>query len=526
MKYGLLLGAVILAGWLRLTNMVSVPPILNRDEAAIGYNALLLHQTGQDEWGERWPLVLKSFGDAKLIGYPSLVVGLFKFLTPEDWVVRLPSLLAGTLLPLAVYMLVKAMWDDETTAILSSYLVAITPIFIYFSRMAFEANVALLLTVIALSFFWRERSKWWQDVIGGGVWLLAILTYNTPWLLSPFLGVILWLWHANSTHHQGKNWLGWHKGWRVMGILVVTFMIGWLLIGSASAQKTGISIFSDKDLLAAYPEYRLSWPSGMQTILGNKYAYYAQLVLIRFGQSWLPNFLIIKGGQHPWHALPGWGHLTAPVFALGWMGVMMSVISMLSLIKTNRFKSFKLGLFLMTLVIGLAPSVITVDAPHATRSLWFMLMWLVFSAMSIRFGWQQLYKSHHRLAATLISLFLLINILWPSYNYFLDYLYFPTAQRVALQVGLVEVLTKIKNETTSADQIAWVDGSGYDYVVIAWYLKLPSAQFHQTVTRLEPDTIGFRHVSQITNIRFIDKKDYRLGEKMLVYWKDGAWRTE
>jgi hypothetical protein len=65
-------------GWLVLITLLafsvrfilsdSLPAALNRDEAAIGYNAMLLSQTGLDEWGRSWPLALESFGGYKLPG--------------------------------------------------------------------------------------------------------------------------------------------------------------------------------------------------------------------------------------------------------------------------------------------------------------------------------------------------------------------------------------------------------------------------------------------------------------------------
>ncbi|KKU82941.1 MAG: hypothetical protein UY10_C0019G0001, partial [Microgenomates group bacterium GW2011_GWA2_47_8] len=57
----------------RIWQLGILPLALNRDEAALAYNAVLLAETGKDEWGRSWPLALQSFGDFKLIGYPAVL---------------------------------------------------------------------------------------------------------------------------------------------------------------------------------------------------------------------------------------------------------------------------------------------------------------------------------------------------------------------------------------------------------------------------------------------------------------------
>ena len=57
---------ILLGGVLRLMKFPAVPGGLNRDEAALGYNAFSLLETGKDEWGKQWPIVFRSFGDYKL----------------------------------------------------------------------------------------------------------------------------------------------------------------------------------------------------------------------------------------------------------------------------------------------------------------------------------------------------------------------------------------------------------------------------------------------------------------------------
>src|SRR3989304_8512132 len=84
------LGAVfLLACFLRFYHLGSYPA-LNADEAAIGYNAYSLIQTGRDEHGNFWPIHFQSFNDYKPGFYFYLVVPFVKMLGLNEWAVRVP----------------------------------------------------------------------------------------------------------------------------------------------------------------------------------------------------------------------------------------------------------------------------------------------------------------------------------------------------------------------------------------------------------------------------------------------------
>src|SRR3989304_9058383 len=70
-------------------------PALNADEAAIGYNAYSLIQTGHDEHGNSWPIHFQSFNDYKPGLYFYLVIPFVKLLGLNEWAVRIPGAFLG-----------------------------------------------------------------------------------------------------------------------------------------------------------------------------------------------------------------------------------------------------------------------------------------------------------------------------------------------------------------------------------------------------------------------------------------------
>ena len=65
-RWGILLGIVLLAGFLRFWQLASLPPSLYWDEVSQGYNAYSILTTGKDEHQEFLPLArFQAFGDYK-----------------------------------------------------------------------------------------------------------------------------------------------------------------------------------------------------------------------------------------------------------------------------------------------------------------------------------------------------------------------------------------------------------------------------------------------------------------------------
>jgi len=149
-----IIGAVIatcVALSLYLPKYGQLPAGLNRDEAALGYNAYSLLKTGKDEWGKSWPISIASFGDQKLPGYIYTLIPFVAVFGLETWVVRLPSLIAGLTvivgMGLIASKLAKLAKYSQKFQLIGSWivmiLIAISPWNMHFSRVAYETHLAM-----------------------------------------------------------------------------------------------------------------------------------------------------------------------------------------------------------------------------------------------------------------------------------------------------------------------------------------------------------------------------------------------
>src|SRR3989344_9236296 len=158
MKKTLLVIVILLAAFLRLYKLGSYPA-LNADEAAIGYNAYSLLQTCKDEHGNAWPIHFQSFNDYKPGLYFYLVMPFVKILGLNEWSVRLPNAIVGIATVYLIYIFVVELFKKESTgngeqfnepllALISAFMLAVSPWHLHFSRGGWEANVATFLMLL------------------------------------------------------------------------------------------------------------------------------------------------------------------------------------------------------------------------------------------------------------------------------------------------------------------------------------------------------------------------------------------
>jgi len=500
--FPLILILLVAGGFLlRFWNVGQLPSGLNRDEAALAYNALLLKETGKDEWGKTWPLALESFGDYKLPGYPWLLIGVYALIGYNDTAVRLPSVLAGTLLITAAYFFArKVLHINQIFSLLAAFFVAIEPVFFFYSRMAFEANAALLFFVIALILLFQKKENVLRDFVALFCLTLAIFTYNTPLLLLPFVLIAL------------VYWRGWSK-WRVwlfsaVGICII-LLIGLTSLLVLSKQKSGITIFSDESIWKQSVDYYNHFSGIEQKILGNRVVFYGQIIVLHYVQTLSPSFLVQRGGTHPWHQLPGFAHFSWTIYVLGIMGIAV-VLWQIFFTKKRKKEFVVLAFFLL---ISPLPAAITVDAPHATRSLFFFFLFILFAIKGM-----ELFTQKHRWFCILFPV-IIFCVCVEGLNYFVHYFQqYPEESRQILKSSYEPIIQELEKDS-AVKKVAVVDDGGYQYILTAWYLKMSPNVFFGTVDKHLPDRIGFRYGYKIGKYRFVVSPNDRFSnEDTLLFW--------
>ena len=146
---------LLLSVFLRFVSLDNIPAGLYVDEASLGYNAYSLLNTGKDEYGQPFPIFLRSFGDFKPALYAyftTIPIALFGL---NIFSIRFLSALSGTFLVLITYLILKRskIRHNSSLAILSALVLSLSPWAIFQSRVAVEANFSLIFFSTNIFFF-------------------------------------------------------------------------------------------------------------------------------------------------------------------------------------------------------------------------------------------------------------------------------------------------------------------------------------------------------------------------------------
>ena len=187
-----LIGIVVLAGVLRICWLGDAPNTFSTDEASNGYDAYSILLTRRDRYGHFLPVLLQAFNDARESLYVFLVIPFIKLWGLNEFSVRFPAAMAGVLTVPAVYYLAKEIFNQKKIALFAAFLVAISPWSIYYSRLAFRANLFPLVFCLALLFWLRSRRKPSDLIISSLLFGVSLQTYSAARVFVPLflLGLV------------------------------------------------------------------------------------------------------------------------------------------------------------------------------------------------------------------------------------------------------------------------------------------------------------------------------------------------
>lgn len=314
----LLASVMVLAFLLRMVALSSYPAGFTPDEASLGYDAYSLYQTGKDQWGESFPLSFRSFGDFKLPLYTYLTIPTVAIFGLNEFAVRLPNALLGTLAVLATYLMALELFKSKRLEngkwkieILAALLLAISPWHISLSRGAFEANLTTFFMPLGVWAFLKgvDKPKWM--LVAALAFGLNLFSYHSARLVSPLLILGLIWWQRRSLFAFALERYKW-----AIGVFVVFFLVaGYTMLTGAGARGSDIAIFNPTDRWAGVADRRYEvvlqgFPDSLARIFSNKVVYTLDQFINRYLTYVSPKFLFAEGAaEWTYGMIPGRGTL-------------------------------------------------------------------------------------------------------------------------------------------------------------------------------------------------------------------------
>jgi 4-amino-4-deoxy-L-arabinose transferase-like glycosyltransferase len=503
-----ILGILILAALLRFYKLGGIPPSLDWDEASIGYNAYSLLKTGKDEYGNSWPLSIRSFNDYKPPAYVYLTIPSVYIFGLNEFSVRFPSALAGTLTVLITYLLVKELFKDKEwkmgnekweikPQVIAAGLLAINPWHLQFSRVAFEANIALTFFVVAVYLLLMAfNSKSIIYYLSSAAFFIAtIYSYHSARVIVPlFLVITLFIYKKKIKEQIKPVSISFFLGVVLLMPLGLTLMRGY-----AQARFSTVSVFTNQGIFTQEQEKTERQKQYRLEDLSNNSLFYKLhqpwiVLAIIISEGYFDHFdiryLFIEGDDIGRHSVAGMGLLyfwELPLFLIGLYFMLKE--------KTSANK-----IIFSWLLIGPSAAALATHTPHAVRSL-LMLPPLV---IITTFGLFQLINSlrHRTIPLVIIALVILGSLV-----YYLDlyYIHTPKERASDWQYGYKQLVGKVNQLENNYEEVIITTDYDQPHIFFLFHKKVDPSWYQQYA---ENGSRGFG--------KFIFRKiEYRQDEKLL-----------
>ena len=360
------------------------------DEVSVGYNAYCIAMSGADEYGSKYPVFFKCFGNYHEPVMIYILAPMVKIFGLEKWVERLPSGIFLILASSAFFFLAAKFVRNRWICLGGAFVFSILPWLFPISRVGIGGYTAMLLGMIAGCYFLLDaigRKSFASAVLSGGFCAFAMYSHNIG---RPMTAVMLICFVIAFNVLLIKRW-------KVFILFVSSYMVFLLPMiiavinnpESMTARFSGMSVWSD-----GAPLFEV-----------------IKRILERYMEYFSPAFLFIQGDYELRHNAGSSGELyvfMAPFIIAGFYFVI------------KRFRRNPYCRFILFALISYpAAAVMTMEKMHGTRCMNGAPFWCMFSLIGFYFIWR--YKPKFRIVMVAILCFSVIEISFYFMNYFGKY---------------------------------------------------------------------------------------------------------
>lgn len=474
MRKWLLVGIIAIAFLLRVIGLSNYPVGFTADEASFGYDAYSILKTGKDVWGQTFPLAFRSFGDFKLPAYTYLTLPSVAIFGLNEFAVRLPSAVMGTLAVLATYLMVSVLFNKkknespvtnhQSLAMLSALLLAISPWHISLSRGAFEANLTTFFMPLGVWMFLKSIKRPKLMVLTAVIFGLNLFTYHSARLVTPLL-VLLLVWLERNSVEKKKLYLA-------SFVFLLFFSLSvFQLVGGGGSRVSDVIIFNPTDNWRAVSERRYEavlagLPDSISRAFSNKVTYTLRLFVHNLLTYMSPAFLFLRGaGEATYGMISGMGvlYLTEIVFIIA------------ALISFVRKPNEKIRFFLIWILIGFFPASVSKGSGYAAnRAAVVMPAFQVISAYGIVILFEWFKKSRINFLPRKVFWGTIVVLLFISLASFLEnYIYHsPATSAPAMSYGWRETINFVKGIEDNYNEIVVSRAFSESQIFVAFYSQM------------------------------------------------------
>ncbi len=522
-----LLIIILVASFLRLYRLGSYPA-LNADEAAIGYNAYSLIQTGKDEHSNAWPIHFQSFNDYKPGLYIYFVMPFVKLFGLNEWSVRLPNVILGVLSVLLLHYLIKELkigkplqskersgsvgkielWKLEFIA---PALLAINPWHLHYSRGAWEVNTATFFILLGIYLFFKGLEKLVPLQLSALSFALSLYTYHSARIVSPLIVLgLVFIYRKELKVKLGNLLIA-----GLIGIVAVTPLVKDFSRSDVISRATGVGLFADPGPIERTNEQRSEhkdYLSSSVRVFHNKLINYGLTFVNNWGQHYWGEFLFLTGDTIQRNRVPETGQLHLFEFLTLFLGIIF-------IIKTYSLSAKAYTLILWWLLIAPTAAALTFQSPHALRAHNMVIPLTIISAIGSSFLITKLsYIKHNLNVYKSFSIwhlvFAILFILNVTRYFHMYYKHMGKEYPFSSQYGVKELSDYVVKNGDRYKNVIITNNYDQPYILFLFYLKYPPQDFQKEHVLTPRDKYGFSTVNSFDKYIFkgidwdVDKVKY------------------
>lgn len=466
---------VIAAFFLRVYKLTEVPPSLNWDEVAAGYNAYTIANWGADEYGNKFPVVFKSFGDDKHpvhIYMTSLFVNVFGL---SEFATRLPSALIGVLTVVAIYFLVTYMFKSSLAGLFASLFMAVSPYHLQFSRGLWETNFALAFYIFGLlCFYIGIKKKSWVLPFAFLNFGISFYSYHSSKVLVPLTVILLLVLYFKEIY---KHKIALMFSGLILLFFVVLTVFNPRILGFARASQNII------------PENKIK-----ETFLfkktENKLFGTGEVVFRHYLSYFSPKYLFVNGDTNPRNSVVTYGEF----FKIDALLIIAGIVALFFI------RSKEVVVLLMWLLLAPVPaSLASGDSQNAVRAFYMLGSINILSAVGANYFVTVIKKKWWYIVAAIMVLVPLFT----EFGSYIKYYYSTYAEKYAIewQYGMKQIVTYLKRNPDYA-QVYMDKIRQQPYIFFLYYFKTPLPELLETVKYDKSESKSYNTIVSFDKYQF------------------------
>jgi len=477
----LLFGVLLLALLIRLIGLSNHPSGFTPDEASFGYDAYSIIKTGRDQWGNTLPLTFKSFGDGKLPLYTYLAIPSVAMFGLTEFAVRFPNAILGSFAVLVVYFLVLESLKDKKTALLSAFLLAISPWHIPMSRGAFEANLTTFLLPLAILAFIKGTKNSKYFILSAIFFGLNLFTYHSARLITPLIFLFLFF----SSRKKIKFNL--HTKTAIILLSIFVLLTAYTYLSGAGSRLSSVSILSLSSQAGPdrYNAVMVGLPDILARLFNNKATKLFSIFTSNYLSYFSPQFLFTQGpAEGTYGMLPGRGvlYLTEALFILGFFWMLV--------LKRSKIPSW----LIFWLLVSPIPAALSIGPGYAANRATIMMPAIqIIASLGLIFLLTKFTRYKKFLILT-FSFLLIFEFVFFGEDYFIQQ---PAQRSKDMIYGALEVSDYLESVEDQYDHIIISKSISEAHIFIAFTKKMDPTLYQKEAKNWDFDKQGLKWVDQM-----------------------------